>query len=71
MSRPSLSPSDRMVKVAAARAELDAAMQAAADAAAQHGDTDARTLAAWEAVENIGATIHRQSRILAGKSRGG
>jgi hypothetical protein len=25
----------------------------------------------WEIVENLGATVHRQSRILAGKSRGG
>lgn len=28
-------------------------------------------LKAWEAVETHGATIHRQARLLAGKSRGG
>lgn len=36
-----------------------------------HGPSDPRTIAAWETVEQYGATVHRQSRPLAGKSKGG
>jgi hypothetical protein len=44
---------------------------AAVDALKVYGPDDARTMRAWEAVEVNGATVHRQARILAGKSRGG
>jgi hypothetical protein len=37
----------------------------------QDGPDAAATLAAWAAVEQAGATVHRQSRLLAGKPRGG
>ena len=54
---------DRIVKVQAASAALPAALRAA------QANPDDLTL--WAAVEELGATIHRQSRLLAGKSKGG
>lgn len=53
----------RIVKVRDAAAELPVALAAAM---AEPGN-----LEKWEAVEKLGATIHRQSRLLAGKTRGG
>jgi hypothetical protein len=57
--------------VQAAAASLPIALTAAIAAASDPSNTPADVQSLWEAVENIGATIHRQSRILAGKSRGG
>ena len=53
----------RAADVATAIAALPAALAAA------QADPDNETL--WEAVENLGATVHRQGRLLAGKKRGG
>ena len=50
---------------------LSAAVFAANKSLIEYGPSDARTLVLWEAVEKLGATVHRQSRLLAGKSRGG
>ena len=71
MARMALDPSARAAKVLEAHAALGALLQLAQDTTAQHGPTDARTHAAWTHVEEHGATIHRQARLLAGKSKGG
>ena len=62
---------ERGQKVAEAIAALPELYRAAVtlETAAQHRPTD--YLAAWEAVEKAGATVHRQARLLAGKSKGG
>jgi hypothetical protein len=52
----------RIVKVRAAYADLGAALARAI----KSGE-----MSDWAAVETLGATIHRQSRLLAGKPRGG
>lgn len=62
MPRPSLTRPQRAQNVKTAVADLPAAY-----ARAMKSDS-ARD---WEIVENLSATAHRQSRILAGKSRGG
>ena len=67
MPRPAKTAAQRAADVKAAADALPAALAAAMAAT---GDADA-TRAAWDRVEVLGATIHRQSRILAGKSRGG
>lgn len=71
MARPSLSPTERFASVKVAYDALPVALTAAATALDDYGPDDPRTLRAWEVVETHGATIHRQSRLLAGKSRGG
>lgn len=71
MPRPSLTRGDRADNVRASVDALPDALRAALAAEAQHGPNDPRTLRAWEIVETHGATVHRQSRLLAGKSRGG
>jgi hypothetical protein len=53
----------RAADVEAAVKALPAALRAALSAPADE--------AAWEAVETLGATVHRQARLLAGKKRGG
>ena len=53
----------RAADVAAAVEALPAAL-----AAAQAEPTN---VALWEKVEMLGATVHRQGRLLAGKKRGG
>lgn len=58
-----MSPSDRVAKVQEAAKALPAALRAA--------KADPENQALWAAVEQLGATIHRQSRLLAGKPRGG
>ncbi len=70
MARTATSPSTRAQNVATAAA-LPALILRATVAMAEWGPSDPRTFAAWEAVETNGATIHRQARLLAGKSRGG
>lgn len=64
-------PTQRSVAVAGAVTALQDATSAAIDALTRYGAEDERTLAAWETVEQHGATVHRQARLLAGKSRGG
>jgi hypothetical protein len=71
MARPSKTPASRVRDVGDAGRALAAALDRAEAAVRTHGYDHAETRSAWETVENIGATIHRQSRILAGKSRGG
>lgn len=70
MPRPAKSPQSRAADVRAAAAALSAALAAVA-AAESNGSDPIAVQRCWDAVEVIGATIHRQSRILAGKSRGG
>lgn len=71
MPRTPMSPTQRFASVKIAADALPDALMAAAKAMDDYGAYDARTLKAWETVEIHGATIHRQSRLLAGKSRGG
>ena len=67
---PALTRSARTTKVEDALAALPAAIANAKNV--EHlSSADAEIHAAWEVVEMLGATVHRQSRILAGKSRGG
>ena len=65
MSAPSRGKTreQRAADVQAAVKALPAALRAAL--------ADPANEAAWEAVEQLGATVHRQSRLLAGKTRGG
>jgi hypothetical protein len=63
------SPATRAADVQAAADQLPAAL---ADAMASLRPSGAAPdPASWELVEQLGATIHRQARLLAGKSRGG
>jgi hypothetical protein len=71
MPRPSLSLSDRAKNV---RVAYDALATALAYADAGQSDatlTPAQRQSRWDAVEVHGAVIHRQGRLLAGKSKGG
>jgi hypothetical protein len=67
MPRPKLAPAERIASVVYA---LDSLPTLVARASALPQGTP-EALRAWEAVEVHGATIHRQSRLLAGKSKGG
>lgn len=71
MARPAASPTQRFATLKVAYDKLPDALMSAAKASDAYGSTDARTLAAWDNVEALSAVIHRQSRLLAGKSRGG
>lgn len=71
MARAPMSPESRALKVMDAAETIAALIIAARDSAMSQGHDHPETLAAWEAVEEAGATIHRQARLLAGKSRGG
>lgn len=71
MARTPVSPVQRSINVGYAVDALPALVQRAVVALTSYGPSDERTLKAWEAVEVHGATIHRQSRLLAGKSKGG
>lgn len=66
-----LTPRDRAAKVTEALASLPAAIDTATTTEARLGPLHEETLAAWEVVEKLGATIHRQGRLLAGKKKGG
>ncbi len=61
--REVMTSQDRIAKIQSAAKELPAALKAA------KAQPDSHEL--WAVVEQIGATIHRQSRLLAGKPRGG
>lgn len=71
MARTPLTPVQRAANVQTAVNNLPALVRNAQQYGGLYGMTDARTLAAWEAVETAGAVVHRQSRLLAGKSKGG
>jgi hypothetical protein len=63
--------SSRADDVQAAVASLPTLIATAVATEAKLGADDPTTLAAWEAVEVAGAIVHRQGRLLAGKSKGG
>jgi hypothetical protein len=71
MARSAKSPLTRATDVRTAVSAIAPLLERANLALTQYGADDPRTHAAWEAVEVHGATIHRQARLLAGKSRGG
>lgn len=71
MPRPTKTPVQRATDVETAIGNLSACIARAKNALVQYGPTDARTISAWETVEQYGAIVHRQSRLLAGKSKGG
>lgn len=71
MPRPATTPGMRHANIGVAVGTLPALVHAAITAHLNYGPNDVRTLRAWEAVEVHGATIHRQARLLAGKSKGG
>jgi hypothetical protein len=66
----------RTARIADVREAMDAlprfiVLAIAAEDAAADPATDTGALAAWAEVELWGATVHRQARLLAGKTRGG
>lgn len=62
---------DRITKIDIAVEGLDSLIASAHIATLTHGPESIQAHAAWERVEQRGATIHRQARRLAGKKRGG
>lgn len=66
-----LTPEQRAEKVRAAIAELAESIASAVESLKTNGASHPTTLSAWESVEKAGAVVHRQSRLLAGKSKGG
>jgi len=66
-----ISPTQRADSVRAATIGLADLVAHATTLLLERGADDHLTQTAWEAVEKHGATIHRQSRLLAGKSKGG
>ena len=66
-----ITPEQRAEKVRQAIVALADDINAAVECLTVHGPSALDTLAAWERVERSGATVHRQSRLLAGKSKGG
>lgn len=68
---PQITPEQRALKVQTAIMELALRIGAAVDSLKDDGPTADSTLQAWAKVEEAGAVVHRQSRLLAGKSRGG
>jgi hypothetical protein len=71
MPRKPLTPTERAFKVQQAANALASAIQAAYAAMGDPNVSAQERAELWEAVEEHGATIHRQSRLLAGKSKGG
>lgn len=71
MPRPALTPTQRAEQVRKASDALAPALTAALAAQSDPNVSAAEQRELWEAVETHGATIHRQSRLLAGKSKGG
>lgn len=71
MARIPLTPAQRAGQVAVAASNLESEVKNALTMLGTYGPTDARSIAAWETVEQHGAIVHRQSRLLAGKSKGG
>lgn len=71
MPRSAISPEQRATKVGTAISALPAARLSALTISERDGYGSPSALAAWEIVEELGATVHRQARLLAGKNRGG
>lgn len=71
MARPIVSRAVRARNIMTAYQALEFLIRAAEGTEKQYGESHPATLRAWESVEVHGATIHRQSRLLAGKSKGG
>lgn len=71
MPRKPTTAADRAAKVEAATLALPDALSKALTAQANPQMPDSVIHALWEDVEALGATIHRQSRLLAGKTKGG
>lgn len=71
MPRPAITPEQRAAKIADAGVRLRDALAIALASANDPDVTPGDRMRLWAVVEEHGATIHRQSRILAGKSRGG
>lgn len=70
MPRPTMTPALRIAKVNGAARNLRATLREAV-ALQDSAASDADKRAAWILVEESAATIHRQTRLLAGKSKGG
>lgn len=70
-TRKGKTPHQRSVDVADAVHALGAATDHAVAVMAREGADSTASREAWDAVERLGAIVHRQSRLLAGKSRGG
>jgi hypothetical protein len=71
MARLTKTPLQRAIDVDRAVAELPALVARALDVSGTEGYESPAAKRAWESVEIHGATIHRQARRLAGKSRAG
>jgi hypothetical protein len=71
MPRPTKSPQERAADVQRAVNDLPALVRTAQQSGTLYGMDHPHTRRAWENVENAGATVHRQARLLAGKARGG
>jgi hypothetical protein len=71
MPRPSTTPKQRADATRVATIGLADAIAYATETLRDYGPNDSHTRDAWEAVEKRGAIIHRQARLLAGKSKGG
>lgn len=71
MARTTTTPQARAAKVRDAVESLSALLADADLRAKRHGYDHPETLLAWDAVEQAGATVHRQARLLSGKPRGG
>lgn len=70
MPRNPISPRARAEKVEASARALPALIAAAIDAQ-DRGLPAEKVHALWAVVEEHGAVVHRQGRLLAGKSKGG
>jgi hypothetical protein len=68
---PAKTNTQRAADVKTAAAEMRKALTTALASMADADATEAERHALWAEVERHGATIHRQSRLLAGKSKGG
>jgi hypothetical protein len=71
MPRTAKTPASRADDVIGAQLALTTLVPVAMRETAAHGFDSPQSRAAWAEVENAGAAVHRQARILAGKSRGG
>lgn len=71
MARSPKTRDSRATDVEAALEQLPILFREALACEALHGPDEPTTLEHWARVEEQGATIHRQSRILAGKGKGG
>jgi hypothetical protein len=66
-----ITPEQRAERVVSAISDLADNIEKATQSLTTNGPTHPVTLACWERVEQAGATVHRNSRLLAGKRKGG